>query len=357
MPAQQARLAPAFQPIVDLQTGKVLGFEALVRFEVANVTFSPADILPHLDRHDRLALFARMVERSLALTQEAWWPGSNVYVSVNVEAGVMLSRGFCDLLDHLLDRSGGASECLVLELLESERVDDHDHMADVLAHLRSRGVRVALDDIGSAYSSLTNLQQFQVDQIKLDSSFAMQLPRRPESLLFILTVANLARGLGKQFVIEGVATREIMDALTIIGVECAQGYAIARPLDPRAVEAWLAERETIGARRTPHSLLGAFASHLTVVETCRMLRLQPLYVEWKEQASNWRDCKIGTFFSQANLHETCCGIAHRRFHEVLACYEVDREVWDEAAAAFQHELIKAITTPREQLSAEFAGLA
>ena len=340
---RQASLVPVFQPIVNLQTGGVIGFEALARFEVDNVRFQPNDILPLFNKHDRLALFSRMVERSLALTREPWWPEPSVYVSVNVEAEVILSEGFCDLLAHLLDRTGGEPRQLVLELLEGERVDNLDRMANVLSRLRSMGMSVALDDIGSAYSSLTNLQQLPVDLVKMDSSFAMNVPRQPEALLFILTFANLARGLGKRLVIEGVATPDIMDALTILGVEYAQGYAIARPLDRQAIPAWLVNREPFGAHRTPHSLLGAYASHLTVVETCRMLQLQPLQIEWRDQARDWQKCQIGEFFSKANLHDTCCGRAHRRFHEVLACYEVDRTGWDLAAADFRNELRKAIS--------------
>ena len=341
--SSHARLCPIFQPIANLQTGQIIGFEALARFEVNGHVIGPKTILPHLNDGDRLALFGRMLERSVALTKQSWWPGSSVYVSVNIEAGLMLADGFCDLLDHLLDKTGAVPEQIVIELLEGERVDDHVQMAEVLMCLRERGVSVALDDIGSGYSSLINLQQLPVDLIKLDSSFALNVHRKPQDLLFILALANLARGLGKRLVIEGVETRDVMDALTILGIDLAQGFAIARPLDPSLIAAWLVEREPFSAHRTPASLLGAYASHLTVVETCRMLQLQPLQIEWKDQAQDWRNCEIGRYFSRHDLHGTCCGQTHRRFHEVLACYETDRDAWEEAAKAFRDELTKAIS--------------
>ena len=340
---ERARLCPAFQPIVNLQSGEIVGFEALARFEVGTALIGPGEILPHFDANDLSALFSRMFERAIALTQTPWWPGPNAYVSVNVEACLVLREGFCDLLDHLLEKSGGAPEQLVIELLEGERVDDHERMASVMTCLQKMGIGVALDDLGSGYSSLINLQQLPVDIIKLDRSFASDLKRKPEDLLFIHMLAGLARGLGKQLIIEGVETPDIVDALTILGVNLAQGFAIARPMPADAIEGWLEHRARLAAHRTPTTLLGAYASHLMIVESCRMLQLQPLQVEWKDKARDWRTCKIGRYFSHANLHDTCCGAAHRRFHEVISCYETDRESWERAASDLRDELLKAMS--------------
>ena len=340
--ARRATVRPAFQPIVNLQTGDLVAFEALARFAIGGRSYAPDEIIPHLNAKDRLSLFVRMVEQSMAATRAAWWPSPAVFVSVNAEAGLILSDGFCDLLAHLLDKVGGRPEQLVIEMLEGERVDDHAHMAEVLNCLRKMGVHVALDDVGSGYSSLLNLRQLPVDIVKLDRCFTIDLQRKPEDLLYILMLVNLARGLGKRLVIEGVEGPEALDALTILGIEYAQGFAIGRPMAAEAVADWLASRPALGAHRTPRSLLGAFASHLTVVETCRMLQLQPLQIEWKEQARDWRSCEVGRFFETADLHDTCCGDAHRRFHEVLADYATDRPAWEQAAADFRAELARAI---------------
>lgn len=342
--AKPVRLQPLFQPIADLQSGAVVAFEALARFAIGGATLSPAQVLPHLDRGDHIALFGRMVEHAIALTKRPWWPSNDAYVAVNVAASLVASEGFVDLLEHLLDRCEGVPARLVIELLENERIDDHARMATILTRLRRLGVGVALDDVGSAYSSLINLQQLPVDIVKLDQSFAINLLHRPEDLQFIHTVNGLARRLGKKLVIEGVETADALDALTILGVALAQGYAIARPMAPDSIEGWLAERRWSRSDGVPRSILGAYASHLLVVDTCRMLQLQPLQLTWKQSARNWHACKIGRFFSRESLHQTSLGAAHQRFHDVIACFDADRQGWEAAAKDFHDQLVAAVTS-------------
>ena len=157
-----------------------------------------------------------------------------------------------------------------------------------------------------------------------------------------MSLLGLARGLDKTLVVEGVETMAIVDALVILGVEYIQGYAFCRPL-PEAklkhfIRSWKPER----ASKTPRSLLGTYASHLNVVETCRLLGNQPLQIQWKEESKNPHSCEIGKYFDSVGLHETDFGEAHKRFHQVMSAYESEPKTWEAAAEAFRHALVVAI---------------
>ena len=335
-----------YQPIVNLQTGEIIGFEALARLVIDGVVVPPARFLPILNERELLSLFGRMVGMSLDFSSRLPSFGRAIYVSVNVEVGLLLADGFIDMLAHLLDLHEGLAGRLVLEILEGERIANAQAILAVLAHVKALGVGLALDDIGSAYSSLARIRELPVDIVKLDQVFARGLDRRPEDLAFIWSVAALARGLEKRLVVEGVETPEALDALTILGIETVQGYAVARPLPEDELEAWLKTRPVIGAHRRPQSMLGVYASHLTVVESCRSLATQPLQVEWKASAKDWQGCEIGRFFASQGLHDTCCGRAHIKFHEVLDLYDTDREEWEMAAKQFRAEIVSAILGKR-----------
>ncbi len=147
--------------------------------------------------------------------------------------------------------------------------------------------------------------------------------------------------------VEGVETVEIRDALRVLGVDLGQGYGIARPMPREEVAPWMEGRPAKGMDldKTPTSLLGAYAGHLRVVEACRTLMRQPLPVAWKEASKDPYACSIGMFFDKHGLHDTAFGCAHKRFHEVMALYDVDPASWQEGAEWFRHELERALADP------------
>lgn len=336
-------IEPAFQPIESLMTGAIVGFEALARLRIGDAVILPADFIPGLDQTDLLWLFCDMLGSAITFLASLAPSRPELYVSVNVETSLLLTDGFFETLQCTLDRYGYAGKNLVLELLEGDEIVDFAQMHDCLSRVRKLGFSVALDDIGSAYSSLINLRDLPIDVIKLDQSFARGLSDRPEDLHFVLSFLSLARGLGKRLIVEGVETAAIHDALRVLGVEQGQGYAIARPMLPQDVAGFLAERAPRQPDRTPRTLLGAYAGHLLVVETCRVMMNQPLQIAWKEESKNPHSCSIGKYFDRSGLHDTEYGMAHKRFHEVMACYETDMPLWQRGADDFRNALQRAIS--------------
>jgi EAL domain-containing protein (putative c-di-GMP-specific phosphodiesterase class I) len=335
-------IVPLFQPIENMKTGRVVGFEALAHLKIGDATIVPAIFLPALSQRDLLRLFCTMLGKAIGFLAAFAPRHPTLYVSVNVETSLLLTEGFFEALQCTLDQYGFAGEHLVIELLEGDEIVDFQQMNACLGRIRRLGLAVALDDIGSAYSSLINLRDLPIDIIKLDQSFARGLSKRPEDLHFVLSFLSLARGLDKRLIVEGVETDEIYDALRVLGVEQAQGYAIARPMPQEAVGAWLAGRVAHESDRVPRTLLGAYAAHLLVVETCRVLMNQPLHIAWKDESKNPHSCSIGRYFDRNGLHETEYGNAHKRFHAVMASYETDMTRWEKGADDFRNALQRAI---------------
>ncbi len=349
-PFQPAAIQPFFQPIEDLETGEIVGFEALARLVHDGEILQPASFLAALSDDDRLTLFRVMLSESIAFAKSFSAVRRRVYVSVNVESSLILRADFCALVRDTLATQGFVEKSIVFEILEGDQITDFARMGQSLSRLRRLGILMALDDMGSAYASLINLKRLPIDIIKLDGSFARGLMERPEDLHIVLSVLSLARGLGKRLVVEGVETPEIHDAVRVLGVRHAQGYAIAKPMPRDRITAWLESRRRVSKDRTPRSLLGAYAAHLTVVETCRILMNQPLPISWKEESKDPHTCAIGRFFDRAKTHDTAFGHAHKRFHEVMALYDTDLESWTEGADAFRVALeVELVTIARARV--------
>ncbi len=340
-------VVPYFQPIERLSDGVVVGFEALARLRSGDRLMSPAEFLPNLSTEETRQLFSVMLDQALRLPSSLGAAGRDVYVTVNVEASLFMSDGFPDVVARSLARHAPFRPgSLVLELLEGEAVADPCALAAALEAVRALGVTLALDDIGSAYSSLQNLRSLPVDVVKLDQCFARGLRDRPFDLHFVLSMQGLAHALGKRLIVEGVETIEILDALRVLGVEFGQGYGIARPMPADAVPAWLDRHVTRPVTLIPQTLLGAYSGHLRVVETCRVLMGQPLPIEWKSASKDAHACGIGRYFDACGTHDGPCGLAHKRFHEVMASYATDPAAWRAGADGFRVMLEATLAAER-----------
>ncbi|MGI4765169.1 MAG: EAL domain-containing protein [Janthinobacterium lividum] len=344
-PGDPGAVRALFQPIERMKTGETVGFEALARLVVGDGLLPPAAFLTDLTAADSADLFCAMLDQAMGLLQSVSTADFRPYVSVNVEPSLLMTPGFLDRVRSDLDRLGYQGDgSIVIELLESDQILDFAAIVEALDAVKRLRIGVALDDVGSAYASLTYLRELPVDYIKLDQSFARRLGERPEDLHFTLSLLSLANGLGKRLIVEGVETDEIHDALRVLGVDLAQGYAIARPMPHEAVGPWLAARHPRDRDPAPTCLLGAYAGHLKVIESCRVLIDQPLPIAWKEESKDPHACSIGRYFDRHGTHETPYGLAHKAFHTVMAAYDSDPTAWRRCADHFRTTLTDAILT-------------
>jgi diguanylate cyclase (GGDEF)-like protein len=225
-----------FQPILELQTGRVHTAEALVRWRhPTRGTISPTEFIPLAEETGLIVPIGRRV-LALACGHAASWsapdgsplPG----VSVNLSTRQLMDPALVDEIRQILDGSGLEPSRLLLEITESAFVNDPTSVLERLQQIRDWGVRLAIDDFGTGYSSLSYLRSFPVDILKIDRSFVEGIAAGWQGEAFLNTIVRLTETLSMTSVGEGVETEEQLTALRLLGCQLGQGFLFARPMEP-----------------------------------------------------------------------------------------------------------------------------
>ena len=223
----------AYQPIVKAETGAILGFEALVRWDSPeHGPISPADFVPIAEETGLILDLGDWITRQ-AFKDCRRWDGP--YVSINVSARQFLRHNVADRILRYAEEADVAPSKIQIELTETAIIDDVERADHNLKILRSAGVRVALDDFGTGYSSLVYLNQFAIDCIKIDKSFVDNVARDRQSAVIVASVSRLAASLGMSVVAEGVETEDQRKILIAAGCGALQGYHFGRPMTAQDV--------------------------------------------------------------------------------------------------------------------------
>ncbi|MDN3579109.1 EAL domain-containing protein [Chitinimonas viridis] len=248
-----------YQPKVELNTGRIVGAEALIRWQhPERGLLSPAEFLPYVEGSELEPLLGEWVI-STALLQAATWAddGLKLAVSANVSADYLMMPCFFDQLQSALDRYPDlpASQ-FELEILETAAIGDLRQAVEVLERCKQLGVKFALDDFGTGYSSLTYLRKLPLDSLKIDQSFVRGMLEDGDDLGIVEGVIQLAGVFDRDVVAEGVETLEHATILKKMGCRVAQGYGIAKPMPAERFVAWCAEWE---GRTEWHDMISAVA--------------------------------------------------------------------------------------------------
>jgi diguanylate cyclase len=231
----------ALQPVVDLDSGKPIAVEALVRWRhPRRGEVAPTAFIDVLERSDMVVGFTRYV-LDLSLRYAAKWfaRGLTLPVCVNVGARALLDTGLPGLVESRLAVHGLPADRLIVEITEQVMLADVTVAAGVIAALRLLGVRIYVDDFGTGSSSLAFLTQVPVDGLKIDRSFVEQMGDSAEAAAIVATTVDLAGQLGVLVVAEGVETAQQRSALRALGVGAAQGFLFYRPLSLDRLDAVL----------------------------------------------------------------------------------------------------------------------
>ncbi|SKA06898.1 putative bifunctional diguanylate cyclase/phosphodiesterase [Consotaella salsifontis] len=218
-----------YQPLVNVGTRSVTGFEALLRWrDPVRGMIPPGDFVPLAEEVGLIIPIGEWVLRQ-ACAEAANWPAP-LRVAVNLSPVQFRSDYLVDAVRRALAESGLAPQRLELEITESVLLQGNERNLAILKELKSLGIRISMDDFGTGYSSLGYLQRFPFDKIKIDQSFVRELSERPESMAIIRAVMGIGRSLQMTTTAEGVETPEQMERLRREGCDEAQGFLFSRPV-------------------------------------------------------------------------------------------------------------------------------
>ena len=207
---------------------KIIGFEALARWmHPARGFVSPGEFIPLAEESGLIVEMGVWILRE-ACREAASWPVP-LQIAVNLSPAQFMHGDVVSLVHSILLETGLAPDRLELEITEGVLIEDFDRGLALLRRLKALGVRISMDDFGSGYSSLSYLQAFPFDKIKIDRAFVMNLGRNPQSAAIVRAVIDLGHGLGMSIVAEGVETQEQLGFLAEEGCDAVQGYLLGKP--------------------------------------------------------------------------------------------------------------------------------
>jgi diguanylate cyclase (GGDEF)-like protein len=238
-----------YQPLINLKSGEVAGFEALARWTHDDRgEISPTEFIPVAEESGLILQLGRWAMDKAAQTVASWDEAAGgplpLYVGVNLSAVQVARDNIAEVVESALRSSGLKGERLTLELTESSIVQDPARAMRVFEALKALNATVAMDDFGTGYSSLAYLQRLPIDVLKIDKSFVTGMMRDPDSVAIVRAVLSLADALGMSTTAEGIETVELATTLAALGCSSGQGYYFAKPLEAdAALDYWKSRRK------------------------------------------------------------------------------------------------------------------
>lgn len=220
-----------YQPKVDLESGKPVGVEALVRWNHPHFgLLPPSDFISAAEDTGLIIEIGSFVlETACAKAREWQDAGLAFHVAINVSARQFQDGNLLEKVGRALTRTGLCSDYLQLELTETSLMDHAESVLEVLGELRKSGVKIAIDDFGTGYSSLSYLKRLPIDFVKLDQTFVTDATKNPDDAAVVMAIITLSHALRLKVIAEGVETEEQLKFLRLIRCDEGQGYLFGRP--------------------------------------------------------------------------------------------------------------------------------
>jgi diguanylate cyclase (GGDEF)-like protein/PAS domain S-box-containing protein len=236
---EQQEFRVHYQPIVCLKTGRLAGFEALVRWQRPGEMVYPNDFIGLAESSDLIVPLENFVLRTscaqVAQWQSAQAPEDQLTLNVNLSAKHYSDPNLVKELKEILRSTGFDPKNLCLEITESVLMENTETIAETLSGIQDLNVQVHMDDFGTGYSSLSYLHRFPIDMLKIDRSFVGNLGMSEETWKIVQAILHLARNLGMDVIAEGIENLMQMRMLQSLGCQYGQGYYFSKPLDPREI--------------------------------------------------------------------------------------------------------------------------
>jgi diguanylate cyclase (GGDEF)-like protein len=235
-------LTLAYQPLIELETGRVAGFEALARWEHDGDPIPPSEFIPVAEESGLIVQLGRWALGTAMLTLAEWDRQNGaplpIEISVNLSP-IQISRDdIAATVSGALAAAGVTGDRLTLELTESAIIHDPDRVAKALSALKKFDVRIAMDDFGTGFTSLASLQKLPIDLLKIDQSFVSQMIADGDSTAIVRAILSLARALGMETTAEGIDSDDLAELLTELGCTYGQGFHFSEALPADAAMAY-----------------------------------------------------------------------------------------------------------------------
>ena len=233
-----------YQPILSLPDQQILGFEALVRWQNPSRGFlMPGDFIGVAEDTGLIIAMDRWVLRESIRQMQEWdrtLPGlPPLKLNVNISGKQVAQADLVEEVKLIIEETGWDARRLNLEITESAVMENYINTVEILAKLQMIGIQIQVDDFGMGYSSLSYLSRFPLNALKIDRSFVNALEKDSSNLKIVQAIVTMTHGLGMEVIAEGVENEAQLNQLSALGCESAQGYLIARPMDPDHVQALL----------------------------------------------------------------------------------------------------------------------
>lgn len=238
-------ISVAYQAKVDVGSGRVVGAEALARWDHPEMgPISPEVFVSMAENNGRIDRLTWLVFEQAIRTAQSWCTISpTMHISVNLSPQLLTDLSLPDRLDDLMKAVGLRPEKLKLEITERGVMTDVNRSMAILSRIRLKGVGLSIDDFGTGSSSLVQLYRMPFGEIKIDKSFVMDMLEHREAAVIVNSIVQLGQSMELSVVAEGVENQAVLDGLKEMGCDQAQGYHFCRPLPEPEFSAWLRERE------------------------------------------------------------------------------------------------------------------
>lgn len=234
-----------YQPIVLVETGKITGFEALVRWQhPTRGLLSPVDFISMAEETGAIVAIGYWVLSEACRQLHTWqleFSAKSLTISVNLSSKQFSQPDLIEQIDRILQSTSLNAHSLKLEITESTIMENAESATEMLLQLRDLGIEIYLDDFGTGYSSLSSLHSFPVDVLKIDRSFISTINISNEKTKIVQAIMTLAQNLGMEAIAEGIETVEQMDQLRTLQCKYGQGYLFSEPVNKNAAEAIIAQ--------------------------------------------------------------------------------------------------------------------
>ncbi|MCQ6559607.1 putative bifunctional diguanylate cyclase/phosphodiesterase [Paenibacillus mendelii] len=241
---EQEQFTLAYQPLVNLSSGKIVGVEALVRWQhPQRGLLPPGEFIPLTEDNGLILPLGEWVLRAACKQNKAWQDAGlpPMIMAVNLSMRQFRQHKLADRIKSILEQTGMTPEYLELEITES-MTSDFEAASEILSELKAIGVQISIDDFGTGYSSLGNLKKFPVDKLKIDRSFVTDITKDGSDAAIVTTITSMARHLNLKVTAEGVETDEQIRLLREGNCEEAQGFYFSKPIPGNMFENWYRHR-------------------------------------------------------------------------------------------------------------------